>query len=211
MLRPAAVVIRWLASVGRSRRELLLENIALRQQLATMVQRNRPRIRFADRVFWIVLRRVWARWAEVLVIVKPETVVGWHRAGFRLYWQRLSRRGSSSDHAAPSTRRSAERTLRGATLAPRDRSCLAAARRSRWPAASPASARCLVASPQVSVVERDRLGHREGVDGGDEHGCRNDGVPVATDPLGVRIRGCLLRGCRSDRPRPLRCRLRLRR
>ncbi|HEX9402109.1 MAG TPA: hypothetical protein VF912_18515 [Anaeromyxobacter sp.] len=71
MLRPAAVVIRWLASVGRSRRELLLENIALRQQLATMVQRNRPRIRFADRVFWIALRRVWARWAEVLVIVKP--------------------------------------------------------------------------------------------------------------------------------------------
>jgi len=93
MLRLAAVVIRWLASVGRSRRELLLENIALRQQLATMVQRNRPRIRFADRVFWIALRRVWARWAEVLVIVKPETVVGWHRAGFRLYWQRLSRRG----------------------------------------------------------------------------------------------------------------------
>ncbi len=57
-----------------------------------MVQRNRPRIRFADRVFWIALRRVWARWAEVLVVVKPETVV-WHRAGFRLYWQRLSQRG----------------------------------------------------------------------------------------------------------------------
>ncbi len=74
MLRLAAVVIRWLASVGRSRRELLLENLALRQ-LATMVQRNRPRTRFADRVFWIALRRVWARWAEVLV-VKPETVVG---------------------------------------------------------------------------------------------------------------------------------------
>src|SRR6266545_2611897 len=43
MLRLAAVVIRWLASVGRSRRELLLENIALRQQLATMFQKNRPR------------------------------------------------------------------------------------------------------------------------------------------------------------------------
>lgn len=93
MLRLAAVVIGWLASVGRSRRELLLENIALRQQLATMVQRGRPRIRPADRVFWIALRRVWSRWAEVLVIVRPETVVRWHRAGFRLYWQRLSRRG----------------------------------------------------------------------------------------------------------------------
>src|SRR6266511_406575 len=69
---------------------------------------------------------------------------------------------SSSDHAAPSTRRSAEtHVTRGATLAPRDRSCLAAARRSRWPAASPASARCLVASPKCqwssetgSVIER---------------------------------------------------------
>lgn len=92
MLRLAAMAIRCLASVIRSRRELLLENIALRQQLATMLQRNRPRIRPADRVFWITLRRVWSRWAELLVIVKPETVVGWHRAGFRLYWQRLSRR-----------------------------------------------------------------------------------------------------------------------
>jgi putative transposase len=94
MLWLAGVVLRWLASVGRSRRELLLENLALRQQLATMVQRNRPRIRPAERVFWIALRRVWSRWAEVLVIVKPETVVGWHRAGFRLYWQRLSRPGT---------------------------------------------------------------------------------------------------------------------
>jgi hypothetical protein len=93
MLRLAAMAIWCLASVIRSRRELLLENLALRQQLATMVQRDRPRIRPADRVFWIILRRVWSRWAELLVIVKPETVVGWHRAGFRLYWQRLSRRG----------------------------------------------------------------------------------------------------------------------
>ena len=58
-----------------------------------MIQKGHPRIRPADRVFWIALRRVWSRWAEVLVIVKPETVVGWHRAGFRLHWQRLSRAG----------------------------------------------------------------------------------------------------------------------
>jgi len=93
MLRLAAVVIRWLGSFGRPRRELLLENIALRQQLATMIQKGRPRIRTADRVFWVALRHVWSHWAEVLVIVKPETVVRWHRAGFRRYWQRLSRRG----------------------------------------------------------------------------------------------------------------------
>jgi hypothetical protein len=100
MVRLAAVVIRSLGSLVRSRRELLLENLALRKQLATMVQKARPRIRVADRVFWVALRRVWSRWAEALVVVKPETVVGWHRAGYRLYWRRLSRRGRSSGRPA---------------------------------------------------------------------------------------------------------------
>ena len=44
-----------------------------------------------DRLFWTALRRVWSRWAEVLLIVKPETVVSWHRTGFRLYWRWRSR------------------------------------------------------------------------------------------------------------------------
>ena len=91
MLRLVAVVVRSFASLVRSRRKLLLENLALRHQLTTMVQKA-PRIRTADRVYWVALRRVWSRWAEVLVVVKPETVVGWHRAGYRLYWQRLSSR-----------------------------------------------------------------------------------------------------------------------
>jgi transposase InsO family protein len=44
-----------------------------------------------DRLFWTTLRRIWSRWADVLVIVKPEAVVGWHRTGFRLYWRWRSR------------------------------------------------------------------------------------------------------------------------
>jgi putative transposase len=44
-----------------------------------------------DRLYWTALRSVWSRWAEVLLIVKPETVVSWHRAGFRLYWRWRSR------------------------------------------------------------------------------------------------------------------------
>lgn len=40
-----------------------------------------------DRLLWVLLRRVWPRWKEALVIVKPETVIAWHRAGFRLYWR----------------------------------------------------------------------------------------------------------------------------
>jgi len=73
---------------------LVLENLALRQQLAVLMHSGRrPRITRADRWFWVMLRRCWSRWTEVLIFVKPETVVSWHRRGFRRYWTWLSRRG----------------------------------------------------------------------------------------------------------------------
>ena len=72
----------------RSRSEAALEILALRQQIVVLKRRRpRPRLNQFDRLFWIILRRVWSRWTEVLVAVKPETVVGWHRAGFRLFWK----------------------------------------------------------------------------------------------------------------------------
>ena len=76
----------------RKRHHLLLENLALRQQLSVLA-RHRPRSRFsnADRFLWAMLRRSWPRWRRALILVQPETVVGWHRAGFRLYWKWLSR------------------------------------------------------------------------------------------------------------------------
>ena len=80
----------------RSRRHLVIENLALRQQLTTLAGRRHPDIRPADRVFWILLRRSWSRRAEALAIVRPDTVVRWHRAGFRAYWNWLSRRGKRS-------------------------------------------------------------------------------------------------------------------
>jgi putative transposase len=76
----------------RSRRDLLLENFALRQQLAVLKRRHsHPRLAVTDRLFWVILRRFWSRWRETLILVQPETVVRWHRAGFRLYWTWLSR------------------------------------------------------------------------------------------------------------------------
>jgi putative transposase len=76
----------------RSRAETALEVLALRQQVAVLKRkRPRPPLSSLDRLFWTVLRQTWARWRDVLVIVKPETVVGWHRAGFRLYWRWKSR------------------------------------------------------------------------------------------------------------------------
>ena len=57
------------------------------------------RIGLVDRTFWVVLRRVWARWFDAVVIVTPETVIGWHRTSFALYWRWLSRRRRSSGRA----------------------------------------------------------------------------------------------------------------
>jgi len=54
--------------------------LALRQQLGVLKRKQpRPRLRIQDRMFWVLLRRLWPAWSNVLVIVKPETVVAWHR------------------------------------------------------------------------------------------------------------------------------------
>jgi hypothetical protein len=76
----------------RARRDLMLENLALRQQLAVLM-RGHPQPRFAssDKLFWVMLRRFWCGWKQALILLQPETVVRWHRTGFRLYWSWLSR------------------------------------------------------------------------------------------------------------------------
>ena len=77
----------------RSRRGLLLENLALRQQLAALKRRHpRPRLAAFDKLFWVLAPKFWPGWKSSLLIVTPETVARWHRAGFRLYWNWLSRR-----------------------------------------------------------------------------------------------------------------------
>src|SRR5215472_10175995 len=92
MFRPVRLCIGALARVFRSRQALLLENLALRQQLAVLKRRNlRPSLGKLDRLFWVVARRLWSGWKQSLILVSPETVVRWHRAGFRLYWKFVSR------------------------------------------------------------------------------------------------------------------------
>jgi len=76
----------------KSRRELALENLALRQQLAILHRKSkRPKLHKADRTFWVALRRLWPDWRNTLLIMKPETVIRWHRKGFKLYWTWKSR------------------------------------------------------------------------------------------------------------------------
>jgi len=87
-----SILFRTLFSALRSRRALALENLALRHQL-DVLQRNakRPRLTNRDRTLWVILSRVWADWRHPLTIVQPETVIRWHKRGFRLYWRWKSR------------------------------------------------------------------------------------------------------------------------
>src|SRR3989441_1401762 len=74
-------------------RQLAIENLALRQQLAVYKRTaTRPRLRTTDRLFWVGLARAWTRWRQPLVIVTPDTVLRWQRCRFRAYWTRLSAR-----------------------------------------------------------------------------------------------------------------------
>ena len=82
-----------LGSGLRSQAALQIENAALRHQLAVLQRqaRGRPRLRPVDRLFWTWLCHLWPGWRHALVIVKPDTVLRWHRRGFRLYWRWKSR------------------------------------------------------------------------------------------------------------------------
>jgi putative transposase len=82
----------WVVSAFSSRGNLVLENLALRQQLLGLhAKRPRRRLTALHKIFWILLRRLWSAWKGPLILVTPRTVVGWHRAGFRLYWTWVSR------------------------------------------------------------------------------------------------------------------------
>jgi putative transposase len=75
-----------------SRATLALEILALRQQLAILKRKKpKPKLRKSDRIFWAVLSKLWAGWRSALTIIQPETVLRWHRQGFRLFWRWKSR------------------------------------------------------------------------------------------------------------------------
>ena len=87
------LALRSLVAAIRSRRDLALENLVLRHRLQVALRTNpHPRLRAVDRVLWVWLRHYWPEgWREHLRIVRPETVLRWHRKGWRLYWTWKSR------------------------------------------------------------------------------------------------------------------------
>ena len=83
------------------RAALHTEILALRQQVAVLKRkRPRPSLRKADRVFWVILSCLWPGWRHALVIVRPETVIGWHRKGFRLFWTYSGHRSRGGESRA---------------------------------------------------------------------------------------------------------------
>ncbi len=85
--------VRTLCAVCRRRADIVMENLALRQQVTALKkERPRPALDDIDRAFWVTLRSSWPAWASRLVIVNADTVARWHRDLFRVYWAKISRR-----------------------------------------------------------------------------------------------------------------------
>lgn len=91
-----------LAGVFKPRSRLIAENVCLRQQLVVLKRRQkRPSLHDADRRFWILASRLFGRWRERLLIVQPETVLRWHRKGWKAYWSWRSRRKKGGRQRIP--------------------------------------------------------------------------------------------------------------
>src|ERR1700741_3900996 len=91
MLTALMVLLRSFRLICGGHRATVLENLALRQQLAVLTRTvKRPQLRATDRLFWILLAKGWRDWRSALIIVQPDTVVRWHRHWLRRHWTRLS-------------------------------------------------------------------------------------------------------------------------
>src|SRR5436190_24112572 len=104
MLAALVVVLRSLALICCGHRAVALENLALRQQLAVFKRTvQRPPLRHRDRLFWVLLAHAWGGWRTALIVVRPDTVVRWHRQWLRRRWTQRStptRPGRPSTNAA---------------------------------------------------------------------------------------------------------------
>ena len=79
--------------ISRDQSTIIAENIALRHQISVLKRTvKRPKIKEYDRIFWVLLLKLWNGWKKSLLIVQPVTVIKWHKLGFKLYWRLKSRR-----------------------------------------------------------------------------------------------------------------------
>jgi putative transposase len=113
MLSVLCLFLSTMFSVFRSQATLQVEILALRHQIGVLRRsaKKRPKLTVADRVFWAWLSGAWADWRSALVIVKPETVIAWHRKGFRLFWTWKVRHGQPGRPAVSQEVRDLIRTM----------------------------------------------------------------------------------------------------
>jgi hypothetical protein len=91
-----------LSSIFKTRAALQLENLALRHQLGVLHRSvKRPKLTTFDRCLWAWLCGIWADWRSAILLVEPETVIAWHRTGFRLFWTWTVRGGQPGRPAIP--------------------------------------------------------------------------------------------------------------
>ena len=105
MISLAKLLFSWLPLVRSDKRDLLLEILALRQQLLVLQRKSpKPKSRSLDRLFWVLLSKLWTPWKQVLKVFQPKTVIGWQRGLFSGFWRWISRRkGGGRPKTAPAT------------------------------------------------------------------------------------------------------------
>src|SRR5262249_55437533 len=117
MLNSLLLANRFLILVLSDHKQVALENIALRHQLAVFTRKKkRPRVCDRDRLFWIALKKLWNDWRTALVFVQSETVTGWQRKRFKRYWWRLSQSKGSGRPRVYLEIRKLVRTMAGVNL-----------------------------------------------------------------------------------------------
>jgi putative transposase len=111
-------LLRSLSSTMKTRAALHIEIVALRHQVNVLKRSvpNRPRLRPWDRLFWAWVSHIWDDWRSALVLVKPDTVIAWHRKGFRLFWTWKSRHGRAGRPSVSKQVRELIRTMSKANL-----------------------------------------------------------------------------------------------
>jgi putative transposase len=105
MLDVVWLLLTTVQAATRARQDLVLENLLLRHQLAVLTRptrrRSHARLRLWDKLLWVLARQFGAGWREHLSFVTPETVVRWHRQGWRLFWRWKSRSRGGRPHLTP--------------------------------------------------------------------------------------------------------------
>jgi putative transposase len=105
MIELLGLLLAALIDALRSRQRLLLENLLLRQQLQVALRnQRRPRLRTRDKLFWLLVHRLQRNWRRHLLLVRPETVLRWHRQGWRLFWRWRSGRSLGRPRLKPEVR-----------------------------------------------------------------------------------------------------------